>query len=63
MVKFAVAATFLAAAVAGVAGDFYPDGHFDHVTQITDKEHLDSFVSSNIAEDKTVFVRWIASTG
>ena len=51
----------LAGAVQGM--DFYPPDHFDYVTKIQDEEHLNSFLESQIAEDKTVFVRWIASEG
>ena len=48
----------------GVRGDdFYPANHFDYVTKITNVEALDSFVQDNISQDKTVFVRWIASSG
>jgi hypothetical protein len=46
------AATLALVALTTVAADdiFYPTNHFNYVTK-------------NIAEDKAVFVRWIASEG
>ena len=41
----------------------YPAGHFDTVTKITDKDHLDAVVQENIDAGRTLFVRWIASPG
>ena len=50
--------------VAKAVGEgFYPPNHFDYVTQITGEDHLNSFVEEQLAADKTVFVRWIASEG
>jgi hypothetical protein len=59
------AATLALIALATVAADeiFYPSHHFNYVTKITDESSLNSFVQKNIAEDKAVFVRWIASEG
>lgn len=41
----------------------YPDGHFDRVTKITSKEHLDSLVDETLEAGQTLLVRWIASPG
>lgn len=53
-----------AATVAFAAADeiFYPKNHFNYVNNIADVDSLNSFVKEQIAQDKTVFVRWIAST-
>jgi hypothetical protein len=48
---------------AGGGGDFYPEKHFEYVTDIQNEEHLDSFVQSQLDQKKSVFVRWIASEG
>ena len=47
----------------GVVQAIYPDGHFDYVTKITDKDHLESVVAETLKTDDTLFVRWIASPG
>jgi hypothetical protein len=39
----------------------YPDGHFNHVTEITSEEFFKTHIQSEINADKTLFVRWIAS--
>ena len=39
----------------------YPDGHFNHVTEITSEENFSTHIQSEIKADKTLFVRWIAS--
>ena len=39
----------------------YPDGHFNHVTEITSEEYFATHIQSEINADKTLFVRWIAS--
>jgi hypothetical protein len=39
----------------------YPDGHFNHVTEITSEEYFVTHIQSEINADKTLFVRWIAS--
>ena len=41
----------------------YPDGHFDHVTKITDENHLNTVIGESLAADQTLMVRWIASSG
>ena len=41
----------------------YPDGHFDHVTKITDVDQLHSLVDETISAGQTLMVRWIASEG
>jgi hypothetical protein len=42
---------------------FYKDGHFDNVAKLSSLDDLTSFVETNIAQSKTVFVRWVASEG
>ncbi|CAB9514729.1 glutathione peroxidase [Seminavis robusta] len=34
----------------------YPDGHFDYVTKITDKGHLEAVVADTLKTDDTLFV-------
>lgn len=46
------------AALSGI----YPDGHFDHVTKLT-QSNFDETVKANVDAGKTLFVRWIASEG
>jgi hypothetical protein len=46
-----------------VNGNFYSEGHFDRVEKITDYGVLLDYVGEQIEQDKTVFVRWIASEG
>jgi len=64
----ATAAVVLAAlpgdqGVAAAAGDvFYPDGHWDRVTQLTTDNFAD-VVKTTVDAGKTLFVRWIASQG
>lgn len=41
----------------------YPDNHFDYVTKIEDADQLNQVIEETLAEDKTLFVRWIASEG
>jgi len=50
------------ALVSVVQGGIYPDGHWDHATELN-TENADEFVKSNVDAGKTVFVRWIASEG
>lgn len=40
----------------------YPDGHWDHATELT-AANADEFVKTNVDAGKTVLVRWIASEG
>jgi hypothetical protein len=40
----------------------YPDGHFDKITKCT-TENFEKLVESTVDQDKTLFVRWIASAG
>jgi len=42
---------------------FYPDDHWSYSTQIKDREAFDAHVRSEIEAGRTLFVRWIASTG
>ena len=54
----------LAAIASAVQGmDFYPSDHFDYVTKIQSEDHLNEYLESQISQDKTVFVRWIAAEG
>lgn len=41
-------------------GAIYPDGHFDHVKQLTE-DNFESVIEKEINAGKTMFVRWIAS--
>jgi len=52
-----------ALALVGFAGaGIYPDGHFDHVTKMTEATFED-VVKKEVDAGKTLFVRWIASEG
>jgi hypothetical protein len=48
--------------VANAAFAIYPDGHWDHSTELT-TSNVDEFVKTNVDAGKTVFIRWIASEG
>ena len=50
-------------ALASVQGGIYPDGHFDHVTKITDADQLSQVIDESLEAGQTLFVRWIASEG
>jgi hypothetical protein len=50
------------ALLAGAANAIYPDGHWDHATELT-ASTADEFVKKNVDAGKTVFIRWIASEG
>jgi len=53
----------LALALVGLAGaGIYPDGHFDHITKMTEATFED-VVKEEVDAGKTLFVRWIASEG
>lgn len=52
----------LAAVAAMATAGIYPDGHWDHSTELS-TGNADSFVKENVDDGKTVFVRWIASEG
>jgi len=51
-----------AAAAAAASPVFYPDGHWNRVTQLT-VENFDRVVKESVDAGKTLFVRWIASQG
>jgi hypothetical protein len=51
-----------AAVLATLALAIYPDGHFDKVTKCTEA-NFEGFVKETVDSGKTLFVRWIASTG
>ena len=53
------AALLTTALLAGI----YPDGHFDHVTKVTDETMFNALVKEQVDAGKTLFVRWIASEG
>jgi len=40
----------------------YPEGHWEHATELT-PDNADDFVKTNVDAGKTVFIRWIASEG
>ncbi len=56
--RAAMAALVLTSALLAI----YPEGHWDRVTKGT-AEALPGLISSSIADDKTLFVRFIASEG
>ena len=41
---------------------FYPEGHFDHVHKAT-QANFEDLIKKEVDAGKTLFVRWIASTG
>ena len=45
------------------AASFYEQGHFDRVTKITSESTFDRLIKQAMDEDKTLFVRFIASEG
>jgi len=49
-------------ALASVANAIYPDDHWSHSTRLT-TDNFESSVQAAIDEGKTMFVRWIASSG
>jgi len=52
----------LIAALASVASAIYPSDHWKYAKKLTTENFAPS-IETAIAEDKTVFVRWIASEG
>jgi len=50
------------AALGGVRGGIYPDGHWDVVKKCT-VDNMDATVKEAVDAGKTLFVRWIASEG
>lgn len=38
----------------------YPEGHFNHVTKISDEGQLNTLIDETLSKDKTLMVRWIA---
>lgn len=53
----------LFAGFVGVANAIYPSDHWTYSTKITSEAHLRELAQGAINEDKTLFVRWIASPG
>lgn len=45
-----------------LGASIYLDDHWNYSTQLTEAS-FDDFIQSNLAQQKTVFVRWIASPG
>jgi hypothetical protein len=58
----ALVALTTAALLGAGGGDFYAKGHFDVVQKLTEK-NFDGHVKEQVDAGKTLFVRWIASTG
>lgn len=52
----------LAATIGLAHGGIYPEGHFDHVTELTE-DNFENTIKENVDAGKTLFVRWIASEG
>ena len=57
MITALVAAAALLLPLGALA--IYPDGHFNHVTEITSEEKFVTHIQSEINADKTLFVRWM----
>ena len=51
---------WIAAMVLASVAAIYPEGHFDHVKELT-TDNFDSTVAAEIDAGRTLFVRWIAS--
>jgi hypothetical protein len=45
----------------GAVNAIYPDDHWKYSTEIKDSDTFNAVVEESIAEDQTLFVRWIAS--
>lgn len=58
----AVALLVLGVLVTQIAA-IYPDGHFNHITKISDEGQLNTLIDETLSADKTLMVRWIASEG
>jgi hypothetical protein len=52
--------TTMAAVAAAIS--IYPEDHWNYSTQLTES-NFESFIQEQIDQDKTTFVRWIASSG
>ena len=50
------------AVLAALALAIYPEGHFDKITKCTEA-NFEGLVKDTVDSGKTLFVRWIASTG
>jgi len=46
----------------GSVAAIYPDDHWSYSTKLT-PDNFDSFIKTGVDSGKTVFVRWIASSG
>lgn len=60
--EFAGMALAALAALTVLAPGIYPDGHWNHVTKLTE-DNYEKFITDNVDSGKTLFVRWIASAG
>jgi hypothetical protein len=58
----AVGVMALLAATVLLATGIYPDGHWNHVTKLTESNY-EKFITDNVDSGKTLFIRWIASAG
>ena len=61
--RLALLSSLATTALGASVGGFYPENHFEYVTEIQSEEHLNLFVQSQLDQKKSVFVRWIASEG
>jgi len=62
--SFSIASSLLLlVTIIGLSNAIYPDNHWDFSTQIKDESQFESHVLSEIDAGRTLFVRWIASTG
>ena len=52
----------LAIALASAVNAIYPSDHWTYATQLTKSNYHDA-IQTEISAGKTVFVRWIASSG
>jgi len=53
---------FLLLALSGLSRAIYPDDHWDYSKQLTE-DNFHDFVNDEIESGRTLFVRWIASSG
>ena len=50
-------------AAAAKPGSIYPPDHWSFTTRISSQGQLEELIDRNIAAEKTLMVRWIASEG
>ena len=56
--RFTMRSLMLLLWLVGRSQAIYSDDHWDYSTKLTE-DNFDEFITSNIDQDKTVFVRWI----